>query len=104
MFAREIRKKRIRSASGYTNWRWHLDKVFVKINGEVHYLWRAVDQEGEVLEAFVIKRRDRKAALRFLRETMKRYGQPHVIVTDKLRSNRAALDVIRSGQRQVTGR
>ena len=52
---------------------WYLDEVFVKINGERHYLWRAVDQEGEVLEAFVSKKRDRKAALKFLRKLMKRY-------------------------------
>ncbi len=43
--------------------RWHLDEVFVKINGVKHYLWRAVDHEGEVLESFVTKRRDKKAAL-----------------------------------------
>jgi len=104
MFAREIRKNRIRPAPGYSNWRWHLDEVFVKINGELHYLWRAVDHEGEVLEVFVTKRRDRKAAFKFLRKAMKRYGQPHVIVTDKLRSYRAALDVMESGRRQETGR
>lgn len=45
----------------YSNWRWHLDEVFVKINGETHYLWRTVDHEGEVLESFVTKRRDRNA-------------------------------------------
>ena len=104
MFAREIRKKRPRPVPGHSNWRWHLDEVFVKINGELHYLWRAVDHEGEVLEAFVTKRRDRRAALKFLRKIMKRYGRPHVIVTDKLRSYRAAMDVIGNGQRQVTGR
>ncbi len=58
----------------------------MKINGKTRYLWRAVDHEGEVLESFVTKRRDRKAALKFLRKTMKRYGPPHVLVTDKLRS------------------
>ena len=58
----------------YSNWQWHLDEVFVKINGEMHYLWRAVDHEGEVLESYVTKRRDRKAALKFLRKAMKRYG------------------------------
>ena len=62
MFSREIRKRRIQNQE-YSNWAWHLDEVFVKINGELHYLWRAVDQEGEVLEAYVSKRRDRKAAL-----------------------------------------
>ena len=72
----------------------HLDEVFVQINGETHYLWRAVDHEGEVLEAFVTKKRDRKAALKFLKKAMKRYGHPKIIVTDKLRSYRAAMKVI----------
>jgi putative transposase len=81
-----------------------LDELFVKINGELHYLWRAVDHEGEVLEAFVTKRRDRKAALKFLRKTMKRYGQPHVIVTDKLKSYGAAMKIIGNAGSQETGR
>jgi len=76
----------------------------VKINGETHYLWRAVDHEGEVLETFVTKRHDRKSALKFLRKTMKRFGQPHVIVTDKLRSYGAAMKVIGNATRQGTGR
>ena len=66
----------------------------MKINGETHYLWRAVDHEGEVLESYVIKRHDRKAALKFFRKTMKRFGPPHVIVTDKLRSYSAAMKVV----------
>jgi len=53
---------------GFTQWRWHLDEAYVCINGELHYLWRAVDHEGEVLESFVTKKRDRKAAKRFLRK------------------------------------
>jgi putative transposase len=81
-----------------------LDEVFVRINGETYYLWRAVDHEGEVLEVFVTKKRDRKAALRFLRKTMKRYGRPEVIVTDRLRSYRAAMKVIGNEARQATGR
>ena len=88
----------------YSNWQWHLDEVFVKINGETHYLWRAVDHEGEVLESYVTKRRDRKAALKFIRKSMKRYGNPEVIVTDKLRSYGAAVKVIGNAQRQETGR
>ena len=84
--------------------RWHLDEVFVRINGETHYLWRAVDHEGEVLEVFVTKRRDRRAALRFLKRAMKRYGQPKVIVTDRLRSYRAAMNVIGNGADQECGR
>lgn len=104
MFAAEIRKKRSASMRGFPQWRWHLDEVFVRINGETHYLWRAVDHEGEVLESFVTKKRDRKAALRFLRKVMKRHGRPGVIVTDRLRSYRAAMKEIGNEARQETGR
>ena len=104
VFAAEIRKNRISRMRAYSNWQWHLDEVFVKINGEQHYLWRAVDHEGEVLDCFVSKRRDRNAALKFLRKLMKRFGQPQVIVTDKLRSYGAAMKVIGSAERQETGR
>jgi putative transposase len=103
MFAAKIRKRRIESRS-YSHWRWHLDEVFVKINGETHYLWRAVDHEGEVLEVFATKCRDRKAALRFLKRTMKRYGRCGFFVTDRLRSYGAAMKVIGTEQRQVCGR
>ena len=67
-----------------SNWKWHLDEVFVKINGERHYLWRAVDHEGEVLESYVTKKRDKKAALKFMKKAMQRYGSLNEIVTDKL--------------------
>ena len=105
LFAAEIRRNRVQNLRAYSNWQWHLDEVFVKINGETHYLWRAVDHEGEVMESFVTKRRDRNAALKFLRKTMKRYGSPHVVVTDKLRSYGAAMKIIgnanRSDERRV---
>ena len=104
MFAAEIRKKRVAAHRNWTQWRWHLDGVFVRINGETLYLWRAVDHEGEVLESFVTKKRDYKAALRFLRKAMKRYGRPKAIVTDKLRSYHAAMKVIGNAKRQETGR
>ena len=104
MFAADIRRKRSASMRTHIQWRWHLDEVFVRINGEIYYLWRAVDHEGEVLEVFVTKRRDRRAALRFLRKAMKRYGRPEAIVTDKLRSYRAAMKVIGNADRQETGR
>ena len=104
LFAAEIRRKRVQHLRAHSNWQWHLDEVFVKINGETHYLWRAVDHEGEVLESYVAKRRDRKVALKFLRKTMKRYGPPHVIVTDLLRSYGAAMKVIGNADKQETGR
>ncbi len=61
-FTSEIRKGRVHHRSS-SQWRWHLDEVFVRINGETYYLWQAVNHEGEVLEVFATKRRDRKAAL-----------------------------------------
>ncbi|RYH06613.1 IS6 family transposase [Tropicimonas sp. IMCC6043] len=104
MFASEIRRKRAERLRSGPQWQWHLDEMFVKINGERHYLWRAVDHEGEVLESFVTKARDKKAALKFLKKTMKRYGRPHVFVTDKLRSYGAALREVGAADRQDTGR
>jgi len=104
LLAADIRKKRVKVMRSYTQWQWHLDEVFVKINGETHYLWRAVDHEGEVLEAYVTKRRNRKAALRFLRKAMKRYGRPYIFVTDRLPTYKAALRDLRMADRQQTGR
>ena len=102
LLSAEVRKRRIHHRS-YSNWRWHLDEVFVRINGEMHYLWRAVDHEGEVLEAFATKQRDRKAALRFMKRTMKRYGRPKMLVTDRLKSYRAAMNVIGNAAAQTCG-
>ena len=103
MFAAEIRRRRVHRRS-YSLWRWHLDEVFVRINGEIRYLWRAVDHEGEVLKVFATKRRDRGAALKFLKRTMKRYGRPRSIVTDRLRSYRAAMKIIGNVASQVCGK
>ena len=71
--------------------KWHLDEVFVRIQGELHYLWRAVDQDGVVLDVLVQRRRSTKAAKRFFKRLLRglQYG-PRVIVTDKLRSYGAA--------------
>ena len=102
MFAAEIRKRRIYHRS-YSQWRWHLDEVFIRISGEMHYLWRAVDHEGELLEVFATKHRDRRAALKFLKRAMKRYGGPKAIVTDRLRSYGAAMKVIGVEDRQICG-
>jgi putative transposase len=88
----------------YSNWQWHLDEVFVKISRETHYPWGAVDHEGDVSESFVTKRRDRKAAFKFLRKTMKRHGRAHIFVTDNLRSYGAAMKEIGKADRQETGR
>jgi putative transposase len=89
---------------GRKHWRWHLDEVFVKINGATHYLWRAVDHEGEILESVVTKARDRKAALKLLKKSMKRHGCPETIVTDRLRSYGAALKDLGRGDDREMGR
>ena len=102
MFASEVRKRRIAGLK-FCRWQWHLDEVFVKVNGERHYLWRAVDHEGEVLESYVTKMRDKKAALKFLRNAMHKHGRPEVVVTDRLRSYGAALKEIGAMARQATG-
>jgi putative transposase len=103
MFAAEIRKRRVEGMRS-SHWRWHLDEVFVKINGEKHYLWRAVDHEGEVLESYVTKTRNRKAALKFLKKALKRHGPANDFVTDCLRSYGAALRELGISERQETGR
>ena len=85
-YCNQIRKKR-----GQLGDTWYLDEVFVKINGVLHYLWRAVDQDGDELDILVQKRRNTKAAMKFFKKLLK--GQqttPLTIVTDKLRSYSAA--------------
>ena len=76
----------------------------MKINGETHYLWRAVDHEGEVLESVVTKRRDKRAALKILRKLMRNYGEPETIVTDKLKSYGAALRELGISGHETNGR
>jgi putative transposase len=89
---------------GFRQWKWHLDEVCVKIDGEMHYLWRAVDQEGEVLESYVTKTRDKAAALAFMKKALKRHGSPEAITTDGLRSYRAAMGELRNTEKQEIGR
>ncbi len=76
----------------------------MKINGEMHYLWRAVDHEGEVLESFATKDRDKAAALKFMKKIMKRHGCAKTITTDGLRSYRAAMNELNVADRQEVGR
>jgi putative transposase len=85
-YANDLRRRSPRSGD-----RWHLDEVFFKINGSIHYLWRAVDQDGEVLDIMVQSRRDKRAAKKFFRKLLKRLRYvPRTIVTDKLKSYSAA--------------
>jgi len=104
IFAAEIRRNRVQAMRAFRHRRWHLDELFVKINGVKHYLWRAVDQEGEVLESFVTSKHDKAAALKFLRKALKRHGPVEVIVTDRLASYGAALKAIGAESKRQVGR
>jgi len=104
MFAVDIRRQRVSRMRGFRLWRWHLDEVYVKINGQTHYLWRAIDQEGEILESFVTKTRDKAADLTFMKRALKRHGSPEVITTDGLRSYKAAMTQLGNAEKQHIGR
>jgi putative transposase len=104
MFAAEIRKNRVAHLRRFPQWRWHLDEVFVKINGRLCYLWRAVDHEGEVLEAVVTTKRDKAAALKLLKRIMKKYGSPCSVVTDGCGAYSAAMKEIGAVDRHEVGR
>jgi putative transposase len=85
-YANQLRRRRPRPGD-----KWHLDEVFLSISGERHYLWRAVDQEGNVLDILVQRRRDRHAAKKFFRKLLKGLAYvPRVLITDKLKSYGAA--------------
>ena len=86
IYARSLRRKQGRLGDI-----WHVDEVFITIRGERHYLWRAVDQDGDVIDILVTKHRDFRAAKRFFRKALKHQGQvPWQLVTDKIRTYQAA--------------
>jgi putative transposase len=85
-YANQLRRRRPRPGD-----KWHLDEVFLTIHGERHYLWRAVDQDGNILDILVQRRRDKHAAKKFFRKLLKGLAYvPRVIITDKLKSYGAA--------------
>jgi putative transposase len=104
MFAGEARRQRVSRMRGFRHWRWHLYEMYVKLNGQMVYLWRAVDQEGEILESYITKTRDKAAALTFMKKTLKRHGSPEAITTDGLRSYRAAMSELGNADKQEIGR
>ena len=104
LFAADIRRQRASRMRGFRHWRWHLDEMCVKLNGEMVYLWRAVDHEGEVLESYVTKTRDKAAALAFMKKALKRHGSPEAITTDGLRSYKAAMSELGNADKQEIGR
>jgi len=92
-FAKKLKQNRPQTGD-----KWHLDEMFIKINGKPHYLWRAVDQNGNALDILVQKSRDKRAAKRFFRKLLKGLQYvPRVIITDKLRSYQAAKSEIIPG-------
>jgi len=104
LFAADIRRQQVNRMCGFRQWRWHLDEMYMKLNGEMVYLWRAVDHEGEILESFVTRKRDKSAALTFMKKALKRHGKPEAIVTDGLRSYPAAMRDLGNGERREVGR
>ena len=92
IFAAEIRSKHVDRTSAFSNWRWHVDEVFQKSHSERRsHFWSVVDHEGEALEAVVIKRRNKNAAMKCHRKLMRRSGRPERIVTERSPSYRATL-------------
>ncbi len=104
LFAADVRRQRVSRMRGFRQWKWHLDEEFVKVNGERHHLWRAVDHEGEVLESYVTKKRDKAVALEFMRRTLKRNGRVEAVVTDGLKSYPAAMRELGNLNRRELGR
>ena len=104
LFAADIRRRRVSAMRQFQHWSWHLDEMVVRVNGEHRYLWRAVDHEGEVLESYVTKSRNRRAAVRFIRKALKRHGSPGAIFTDGLRSYKAAMIELGNASKQEVGR
>jgi putative transposase len=84
----------------FTHWQWHLDEMYVKLNGEMVYLWRTVDHKGEILESYVKKTRDKAAALTFMKKALKLHGSPEAITTDGLRSYGAAMNELGNRTKQ----
>jgi len=104
LFASDIRRQRVSRMRGFRHWRWHLDEMYVKLNGEMVYLWCAVDHEGEVLGSYVTRTCDKAAALAFMKKALKRHGSPEAITTDGLRSYRAAMNELGNAEKQEVGR
>jgi transposase-like protein len=99
LFARELRRQRPRPTT-----RWHLDEMVVRIAGRQFWLWRAVDDEGEVLDLLVQRRRDMAAAMKLMRKLLRKQGfAPNVLVTDKLRSYGAAMSEMGLSARHEQG-
>jgi len=86
MLARHICRQRVSRMRGFRPWRWHLDEMYVELNGKMVLCWRAVDHDGEVLESYVEQTRDKAAALSFMKKkAFGHHGSPETMATDGLR-------------------
>jgi transposase-like protein len=100
MIAADLRRRRPKPHTT-----WHLDKVYLKIDGRMAYLWRAIDAEGEVLDVLVQSKRNKRAALKLMRKLLKKYGfVPDKLVTDDLKSYTAAAKDLGIAKRHERGR
>jgi len=100
MIAANLRKRRPKPHTI-----WHLDEVYLKIDGRMVYLWRAVDAEGEVLDVLVQTKRNKRAALKLMQRLLKKYGfVPDKLITDELRSHAAAASHLGIAKRHERGR
>ena len=98
--AMDLRKRQLKPHTT-----WHLDEVYLKIDGRMVYLWRAVDAEGEVLDVLIQSRRNKRAALKLMRKLLKKYGfVPDKLITDDLESYRAAASELEIARRHERGR
>ena len=98
LFAAVIQCQRVSLMLGMRQWRWHLDAMYLNVNGEMRCLWRAVDHEGEILENFGTKERDKTPALSFIKKVLKRHDPPEAITTDGLRSYEAMNELGNTGK------
>jgi putative transposase len=104
MFAGESAGQRVSPMRGFRHWRWHLDEMYVKLNGEMVCLWRAVDQEGEILESYITRTRDENCSTLLHEEGSEAHGSPEAITADGLRSYKAAMNELGNADKQEVGR
>ena len=104
MLAGDIRRQRVSAMRGFRHWRWHLDEMYVKLNGEMVYLWRAVDHEGEILESYITRTRDKDAALTFMTKALSGMASPKPSPPTGLRSYGAAMKELGNADKREVGR
>lgn len=104
LFAADIFWQRANRMRGFRQWRRHPDEMYVKLNGEMVYFWRAADHDGEILESYVTRTRDKAAALRFMKKALKRHGKVETLTSDGLHFYKAAMKELGCTEKQGVGR